>query len=247
MKYSLSFAGLFAMTGTLVSLGVAYADIEQEPTVAQTSQQIPHTYQSSPAPRLLAYSESEHLDQLPEATSTDSENKSSETTNAEAPEKNEQAQLDTPERERAYPEGLSPSWQRSALRAIETVEAKYGTAIRNAAEQHGLETDFLTAVIVVESFGDPNARSHANAVGLMQVRRVAANDVGVTGSLWNPSRNIRAGSKYLAHLRDQYGFKSEPQIAVAYNTGPGNAEAMSGTQINDHRYAKRIAFVLKND
>ena len=83
------------------------------------------------------------------------------------------------------------------------------------------------AEIRAESVFNPNARSGANAMGLMQVLpgtgMIVARQVGVpwggAQSLYDPDTNIVLGSAYLRQLLDKYG--GQPYFAIAgYNAGP---------------------------
>lgn len=96
---------------------------------------------------------------------------------------------------------------------------------RHAAEQ-GLDWRLVAAVAFQESRLDPEARSAAGAVGLMQLLPATAAYVGID----DPApieANIRAGVRYLAYLRDEV-FVDEALDAqvrqhfmlAAYNAGP---------------------------
>jgi hypothetical protein len=132
------------------------------------------------------------------------------------------------------------------LAAIERVKNNYGSLIAQAARETGISSKFLTAIIVVESSGNPNAQSNVGAIGLMQVMPVAKQDVGISGNLWNPSDNIRIGSAYLAKLRDNYGYNTPDAMAVAYNVGIGHAQQMTSSAMADFFYARRVNAVLSN-
>ena len=102
----------------------------------------------------------------------------------------------------------------------------YDGVIRAEAVRNGLDPAWVAAKIRAESTFNPNARSPADARGLMQVlpstgaavaRRLGLNWSG-GNSLYDPATNIRIGTAYMAQRRDQYGF---PYIAsAAYNAGP---------------------------
>jgi len=102
----------------------------------------------------------------------------------------------------------------------------YDHIIRAEAARNGLDPAWVAAKIRAESTFNPNARSPADARGLMQVlpstgAAVARrNGIAWNGaaSLYDPATNIRIGTAYMAQRRDQYGF---PYIAsAAYNAGP---------------------------
>ena len=101
-------------------------------------------------------------------------------------------------------------------------------------ERYGVDPLLLAAVGYQESHLDQSKRSHAGAVGVMQIKPATAADpnVGISdiGKLEN---NIHAGTKYLAFLRDRYF--SEPEIEdhnrnfftlAAYNAGPARVRRL---------------------
>lgn len=75
------------------------------------------------------------------------------------------------------------------------------------------------AVIHVESFFDPQATSHAGAIGLMQLMRPTARRYGVFNRR-NPIKNIEAGVQYLRDLMVLFNNDLELVLA-AYNAGEG--------------------------
>ncbi|MBE2292819.1 MAG: transglycosylase SLT domain-containing protein [Xanthomonadaceae bacterium] len=98
--------------------------------------------------------------------------------------------------------------------------------IRAAAKRHGLDPAWIAAEIRAESVFNPNARSSANARGLMQLLPATAAAVAKrTGlpyagaeSLYDSSTNIALGSAYLREMEDKYG--QAYQAIAAYNAGP---------------------------
>jgi soluble lytic murein transglycosylase len=107
---------------------------------------------------------------------------------------------------------------------------EYEHIIRGHAANHDLDPALLAAVVYVESRFDPNANSAAGAIGLMQLlpetaRGIAQRTGGarfVVADLRDPEINVRYGSWYLDHLREQYG---EMRLALAaYHAGPGNVD-----------------------
>lgn len=92
----------------------------------------------------------------------------------------------------------------------------------------GLERALTLAITRQESEFDPNARSPANALGMMQLLPRTAKEVakknGMAFSqnrLSEPSYNMALGSHYLARLISGYDGSYILGIA-AYNAGPGN-------------------------
>ena len=102
----------------------------------------------------------------------------------------------------------------------------HADTIRREAARNGLDPAWVAAEIRAESVFDPNARSPANALGLMQVlpstgaeeaRRLGLPWRGAD-SLYDPDTNIAIGTAYLRKMLDRYG--GEPYFAIAgYNAG----------------------------
>jgi soluble lytic murein transglycosylase len=107
----------------------------------------------------------------------------------------------------------------------------YSTNVRVYASQDHLDAALLAAVIEAESKFDPNARSNAGAVGLMQLTPSTAKGIAqYTGGsrfrvsdLTNPDINIRYGAWYLGHLFERYGGDERLALA-AYNAGEDNVD-----------------------
>jgi len=118
-----------------------------------------------------------------------------------------------------------PDWY---LRARYPLE--YQQIIRGHAENYGLDPALLAAVVYVESRFDPNARSDAGAIGLMQLLPATAKGIAlrtggtrfVLADLQDPEINVRYGAWYLDHLRDRYGDMRT--ALAAYHAGQGNVD-----------------------
>lgn len=106
----------------------------------------------------------------------------------------------------------------------------YSTNVRVYAAQDHLDPALLAAVIETESKFNPDARSDAGAVGLMQLTPATAKGIAqYTGGsrfrlsdLTNPDINIRYGAWYLAHLLAKY--RNERLALAAYNAGQENVD-----------------------
>lgn len=101
--------------------------------------------------------------------------------------------------------------------------------IVSAARARNIDPEWVAAEIRAESVFNPQARSSANAIGLMQVIPATGATVARSiGEPWNgestlldPDANIRIGTAYLRQLKDRYGERPYYTIA-GYNAGPGN-------------------------
>jgi hypothetical protein len=103
----------------------------------------------------------------------------------------------------------------------------YDTLIRRCAAAAGLDWRFVSAVIYEESRFLPDSESDKGAYGLMQVREIAAREVGAK-SYASPEANIRAGVQYLQRLSGAFPAASERDhlalMLAAYNMGPAHVE-----------------------
>jgi soluble lytic murein transglycosylase len=107
---------------------------------------------------------------------------------------------------------------------------EYDHIVRGHAKNYDLDPALLAAVIYAESRFDPNARSEAGAVGLMQLlpetaRGIALRTGGtrfVVADLRDPEINVRYGAWYLDHLLEHY---DDTELALAaYHAGQGNVD-----------------------
>src|SRR6056297_3097014 len=93
--------------------------------------------------------------------------------------------------------------------------------IAEAARRFGIPQPWISAVMEVESAGNPRAVSHAGAMGLMQIMPDTWAELRVAYRLGNdpfdPRDNILAGTAYLRQMFDR--FRS-PGFLAAYNAGP---------------------------
>jgi soluble lytic murein transglycosylase len=102
----------------------------------------------------------------------------------------------------------------------------YKAKILNASKAQKLDTSWVFAIARQESAFSPDARSHAGALGLMQLMprtaRQTAQQIGLKfkhADLLKPATNIRLGSNYLKSLLDQFDG-NRILATTAYNAGP---------------------------
>jgi soluble lytic murein transglycosylase len=106
----------------------------------------------------------------------------------------------------------------------------YRADVVRAAREKNLDPYLLAGLIRQESEFDPQARSHANAFGLTQVRpatgRLFARKVGIarfsSRLLFQPAANLKIGVSIFSSMLDQNGGNLEQTLA-AYNAGPNRA------------------------
>lgn len=116
--------------------------------------------------------------------------------------------------------------ERLALRAPEIPDlerARLVETIVDEALRARIDPVLVLAVIEIESRFDPDARSHRNALGLMQLlpatmRSEAERSGIVFEDPHEPVPNVQAGVRYLRRLLDAFG---RIDVALmAYNAGP---------------------------
>jgi hypothetical protein len=111
----------------------------------------------------------------------------------------------------------------------EALAARIVTSIDAEAEKYELDPNRLLALIIVESFGNPNAESSVGALGLMQVMPATGEYIArKSGFRWSGveelrvvESNISYGTWYYDHLLEQFADDDHAAIA-AYNWGPEN-------------------------
>jgi soluble lytic murein transglycosylase len=119
-----------------------------------------------------------------------------------------------------------PDWY---LRARYPLE--YEQVVRDYADERGLDPSLVAAMIYAESRFDPDARSDAGAIGLMQIlpetgefiARSTGGDDYVVADLRNPELNVRYGTWLLEYLLDRYDGDLRLALA-AYHAGAGNVD-----------------------
>jgi soluble lytic murein transglycosylase len=126
---------------------------------------------------------------------------------------------------RAYPQFLAAGGQELPRELLTVIyPLAYGDLIRKYSAQNDLDPYLVTALVAQESTFVPDIRSHANAVGLMQLMsftaRQYARKLKIPYSarlMTNPEANIRMGTAYFADKIQEFGGV---HLALAsYNAG----------------------------
>jgi soluble lytic murein transglycosylase-like protein len=123
---------------------------------------------------------------------------------------------------------------------------RWKVPIQEMARKYNIDPDLLAIIMIMESGGYAEARSEANAQGLMQVTPPTARDIaakflkqpGAAYDLYDPRTNIEFGAAYLSHLRDTFGATDHGPswnttvelVAAGYNGGPGAAGSLEKGQ-----------------
>jgi len=126
---------------------------------------------------------------------------------------------------------------------IKARASEYQTTINKYSKKYGVDSRIVTAIITTESCFKTKARSHKNAVGLMQLMPKTAKRWGVSNRR-SVDQNIRGGTRYIAHLIKR--FNGDIKLAVAaYNAGEGNVDKYHGIPPfkNTRKYVKNVVLV----
>lgn len=115
-----------------------------------------------------------------------------------------------------------------------------GQIVSEAADKHGVDSDFIQSVIRQESAGNANAVSRAGARGLMQLMPGTALQLGVKDS-FSPEQNVHGGTQYLKELLERYNGDAVKALA-AYNAGPAAVDRYNGVPPyrETQQYVRRI-------
>lgn len=118
---------------------------------------------------------------------------------------------------------------------------QYTALIEKYSDAYGVSPSLVCAVICTESHYDPDAVSHAGAIGLMQLtpatfdwaqQRAGVAEKQDATALTDPETNIRFGVYTLQLLSEQ--FTDEDTVLAAYNAGQGNVRRW----LQDSRYSE---------
>lgn len=126
----------------------------------------------------------------------------------------------------------------------------YRQQVNHYADQNNLDPEWIYGVIRRESAFIADVRSHAGAVGLMQLMPATARQVGKrrgkkikTWQLVKADLNIELGSAYLSQVFGRFGHQA--LATAAYNAGPSRVKRWlpeSGDQLPADIWVETIPF-----
>jgi peptidoglycan DL-endopeptidase CwlO len=102
------------------------------------------------------------------------------------------------------------------------IPGRFRPAFVRAADDTGFQLSMLVAVAQIESRFKPNARSRADARGLLQVTPTTAAELNLNVN--DPSSNVLAGARYLRLMLNR--FQRTDLALAAYNAGPTLVERL---------------------
>ena len=91
------------------------------------------------------------------------------------------------------------------------------------SKANGVDSKFVRAVMGQESAGNPNAKSWANAKGLLQILPETGKRYRKDFDPFNIDHNLDVGTRHLAYLEKKYKGDKK-RVLAAYNAGEGNAD-----------------------
>jgi soluble lytic murein transglycosylase len=130
---------------------------------------------------------------------------------------------------RAYPQYITAGGEDLPIEMLKVLfPVAFWDQIKRHSKVHGLDPYMIAALMAQESTFDPQVRSHANAVGLMQVLPSTgsryARRIGLRrfrpSMLTLPETNIRLGTAIFADMVARFGGGTHLALA-SYNAGEG--------------------------
>ena len=118
--------------------------------------------------------------------------------------------------------------------------------IKRSALAQNVDHGLVKAIIHTESGFNPHARSKPGAQGLMQLMPATAAMYDV-GDAYDPTENVRAGTRHIKYLINRYNNNLELALA-AYNAGEGNVKKYGGIPpfAETQDYVKRVLSRYRN-
>lgn len=126
---------------------------------------------------------------------------------------------------------------------------EYLDKILSLSEEYKVDPLWVISVITVESGFNPEATSHKNARGLMQVRPDTAKhlveilNIKVSDeNLYEPNHNLELGIFYLKKLLQNFRYRYD-LATIAYNVGPNslrNSLKEDSIVTEEHNYLRKV-------
>lgn len=142
---------------------------------------------------------------------------------------------------------VPPSLELGFLDEDPIPQTPFGELIHRAAAEQNLNPRLVAALIRAESAFQSRAISRKGARGLMQLMPATAERFGVRSrELYEPWKNLVAGTRYLSFLVDRYQGDL-PRILAAYNAGEGAVDRYGGVPPyrETRTYVRRIFETLE--
>jgi soluble lytic murein transglycosylase-like protein len=117
---------------------------------------------------------------------------------------------------------------------------EHAQSLLSAGREFEIDPALLAAVTFVESSFRPRAVSNCGARGMMQLRSVVLEVLGVEDP-WDPHQNIMAGAAYLKTCFERYArYSNSTYLALAaYNIGPGPVEKLTSSDAAE-RFVRKV-------
>lgn len=116
----------------------------------------------------------------------------------------------------------------------------YAETIIKAGREFEVDPVLIASLVFVESSFRPDAVSNRNARGMMQLRPIVLEVLGVTDPL-DPHENIMAGTAYLRNCFERYAQHPNSTFLAlaAYNIGPGSTNKLTSSDAA-HRFVQKV-------
>gem|GEM_PF-3570667 len=132
---------------------------------------------------------------------------------------------------------VSPAPIRAPIKAAQ--KRPFHEHVQAAAARYKLPVDLISAVMTVESGGNPKAVSHVGAQGLMQLMPDTARAMGVVDP-WDAGQSIMGGARFLRVLANRFNGDLV-KVLSAYHAGSTRVKKRGGTPFSaTDRYVRKV-------
>jgi|SRR3989344_1961544 len=135
---------------------------------------------------------------------------------------------------------VAPNTVNASSATMKRILSTYGKDIKNAAQTYNVSSRALTAIMYVESGGDPKAKGDAGEKGCMQILPSTAKMIGVKGDLFDCRFSIFAAAKYLSQLQKEPHLDRTYKVVAAYNAGSRGVPKLSDNDYIQTEYLAKI-------